>query len=328
MDELPAGPQPAEWARAIEALAAAERPLLICHVNPDGDALGSMLAVALGLARIGRSCQATFPGRFFLPALFDGMPGQELLVPASDCDQAPDLVVTFDAGNTERLGELAGRFGTASEVIVLDHHASNTFFGTVHLVDASAAATAVLAEELLRRMGIPLDREIAECLYVGLSTDTGSFKYGTTTPEVHRLAARLLETGIRPEVISRRLFDNRPFGAIGLFGEALGRARLDDRVAGGLVWTYATQADLARHGVPYDALESLIDVVRTAAEADVACVLKELESGQWAVSLRSKTATDVARVSVALGGGGHRYAAGFTGTGSAEEVLGQIVALL
>lgn len=323
------GPSESEWARALDALARAERPLLICHVNPDGDALGSMLAVALGLSRLGRPCQASFPGPFTLPPLFDGMPGRELLTPAPEVDPTPDLVVTFDAGNAERLGELAARFfPVADDVVVLDHHASNTFFGTVHLVDAGAAATAVLADELLRRLGVPLDAEIAECLYVGVATDTGSFKYKATTPAVHGLAARLLDTGIQPDVISRRLFDTRPFGALGLFGAALERARLDPTAPGGLVWTYATQDDLARHGQTYDALESLIDIVRTAGEADVACVLKELDTGEWAVSMRSKGDVDVARVAVALGGGGHRYAAGFTGTGTAESVFAQVRAQL
>jgi phosphoesterase RecJ-like protein len=287
-----------------------------------------MLAVALGLSRLGRPFQASFPGPFTLPAAFDGMPGRELLTAADQVHPMPDLVVTFDAGNVERLGELGDLSHTAADIVVLDHHASNTFFGTIHLVDASAAATAVLAEEFVRRLGVPLDAEIAECLYVGLTTDTGSFRHSTTTPAVHALASRLLETGIRPDVISGRLFDSRPFGALGLFGEALCRSCLEPGVPGGFVWTYATREDLGRHGQRYDVLESLIDVVRTTVEADVSCVFKELEDGAWAVSLRSRGDADVARIAIALGGGGHRYAAGFTHGGPLEDVLDRIRALL
>src|SRR5439155_24661165 len=124
----------------------------------------------------------------------------------------------------------------------LDHHASNTGFGAIHLVEPTAAATSVVAAGLLDRLGVALDEQIAECLYVALSTDTGSFKFDLTTPAVHELAARLLATGIRPADISRRLFDSRPFGAMKLYGDVLARAVLEPGVAGGggLVWSYAT----------------------------------------------------------------------------------------
>jgi phosphoesterase RecJ-like protein len=147
-----------------------------------------------------------------------------------------------------------------------------------------------------------------------------------TTPAVHHFAARLLATGIRPAEISRRIFDSRPFGAVRLYGEVLGRAQLEPAAAGGLglVWTYATLDDLARHDQRPYVLEALIDSVRCAEEADVACVVKQVADAEWAVSMRSKGGVDVARVAVALGGGGHRLAAGFTGRGSVEEVIGAI----
>jgi phosphoesterase RecJ-like protein len=305
--------------------------LLVCHVNPDGDALGSMLGVALGLRRLGvRNLQATFPGRFEVPEPFRALPGLELLVPADQATAEPDLVMCFDAASAGRLGELADRLTRAGVSIVLDHHASNTRFGGIHLVDPAAAATSVLAEALLRRLDAPLDPEIAECLYVALATDTGSFKFDMTTPAVHEMAARLLATGIKPGEISRRIFDTRPFGAVRLYGEVLGRAQLEPAAAGGrgLVWTYATLADLVRHDQRPYVLESLIDSIRCAAEADVSCVVKQVGEGEWAVSMRSKGAVDVSRVAVALGGGGHRLAAGFTGRGTATEVVAAIRGLL
>ncbi|MGC4878946.1 DHH family phosphoesterase [Micromonospora sp. DT43] len=322
-----AGPAEADWAAAealIRALPSTSRVLLICHVNPDGDALGSMLGFALGLRRFGlHRLQATFPGPPEVPDPFRGLPGLELLVPASAADPAPDLVICFDAASESRLGELAGRLSTAPAALVLDHHASNPGFGTVNLVDPRAAATSVVAERLLARLGVPLDRAIAECLYVALTTDTGSFRFEATTPAVHQLAARLLATGISPGDISRRVFDTRPFGAVRLFGEVLGRARLEPAAADGrgLVWTFATLDDLARHDQRPYVLEALIDSVRCTAEADVSCVLKQTALGEWAVSMRSKGAVNVSRVAVALGGGGHTFAAGFTGRGTAEQVI-------
>ncbi|MFY1701000.1 MULTISPECIES: DHH family phosphoesterase [Micromonospora] len=328
------GPTEADWAAAVAAvrqLPADGRVLLICHVNPDGDALGSMLGFGLGLRRLGvRRLQATFPGPPELPEPFHGLPGLDLLVPEAQAYPDPDLVICFDAASASRLGALADRLATAGTALVLDHHASNTRFGGIHLVEPTAAATSVVAEELLDRLGVPLDAGIAECLYVALSTDTGSFRFEATTPAVHQMAARLLATGLRPGEISRRIFDHRPFGAVRLFGEVLGRARLEPAAAAGLglVWTYATLDDLDRHEQRPYVLEALIDSVRCTAEADVACVVKQVTAGQWAVSMRSKGAVDVSRVAVALGGGGHRFAAGFTGLGSAEEVVGRIRELL
>ncbi|MFI6759518.1 bifunctional oligoribonuclease/PAP phosphatase NrnA [Micromonospora sp. NPDC050417] len=325
-----AAPSGADWAAAVAAVrsvAADGRVLLICHVNPDGDALGSMLGCALGLRRMGlRQLQATFPGPPGVAEPFSGLPGLDLLVPAADAWTDPDLVLCFDAASVSRIGDLADRLDRAGEVVVLDHHASNTRFGRIHLVDPFAAATSVVVEGLLDRLDVPLDREIAECLYVALTTDTGSFRFAMTTPAVHEMAARLLATGLRPEEISRRVFDTRPFGAVRLYGDVLGRAELEPEAAAGLglVWTYATLDDLARHGQPAYVLEALIDSVRCTAEADVSCVLKQVAESEWAVSMRSKGPVDVSRVAVALGGGGHRLAAGFTGRGSANDVVAAI----
>jgi bifunctional oligoribonuclease and PAP phosphatase NrnA len=327
-------PSDDDWDEAVAALRglpSGATVLLACHVNPDGDALGSMLGFGLGLRAIAGELglgriQASFPGTFELPEPFLPLPGRELLVPAAAADPDPDAVLAFDVASIERLVELADRLTGAPVSIVLDHHASNPGFGKINLIDPGAAATSVVAEQLLRRLGVPLDVAMAECLYVALATDTGSFKFGSTTAAVHELAARFIATGLDVDEISRRTFDTRPFGAVRLFGEAIGRATLEPAEAGGrgLVWTYATRADLERFGQRPAALEALIDSVRCVAEADVSCVIKQVREHEWAVSLRSKGATDVSAVAIALGGGGHKFAAGFTGRGSVEQVIALI----
>ncbi|HET8726467.1 MAG TPA: bifunctional oligoribonuclease/PAP phosphatase NrnA [Alphaproteobacteria bacterium] len=317
-------------AEAVRALSPDAKVLLVCHVNPDGDALGSMLGFGQGLRQLGvGQIQCSFPGPTSVPEPLH-MPGMELLVAEAHAWAEPDLLMTFDAASTGRLGELASRLDTAAASIVLDHHASNTGFGKLRLVDPSAAATALVAARLLEELGVVFDKEIAECLYVALVTDTGSFKFDLTTPEVHQLAARLVETGISVGEISRRIFDTRPFGAVKLFGEVLGRANLDRSAARGLglVTAVATLDDLKRHDQPPYVLEALIDSVRCTAEADVACLLKQVTSQEWAVSLRSKGGADVSEVAVALGGGGHRLAAGFTGRGTADEVISAVRMIL
>jgi len=232
-------------------------------------------------------------------------------------------MMTFDAASADRLAMLEANAARAEELIVLDHHASNTSFGTVNLIDQDAAATAVLAHELIGRLGVPVTRDIALGLYAGLVTDTGSFKYPTTSPRVHELAAQLLQTGIEPGAVAHELWDRSPFGFLGLLSTVLARVQLEPAGAAGhgLVWTTVTRGDRAAHGLPFEVAESVIDVVRRADEADVAVVLKEDDDGCWQVSARSKGRADVGRVCVALGGGGHALAAGFTAHGTAAQVM-------
>ncbi len=307
-------PDEASWDKAVAALTGSAVVALACHVSPDGDALGSMLGLAHALRRRGTRVLPSFAEPFEVPESLSGLPGIDLLVPPGQVPAAPALLVTFDTGSVDRLGGLADRVPRAGEVLVVDHHTSNTGFGTLHLVDVTAAATAVLVEELVRRLGVPLDADIAACLYAGLVTDTGSFRFAGTTPATHQLAARLLATGFRHDLLARELFDTHPFGWLPMVGAVLARARLEPAEVGGLglVWTETRTAELAAYGLGPDQAESLIDLVRTAREAEVAAVVKELPGGAWAVSMRSKGRVDVGAVCTALGGGGHRFAAGFT----------------
>jgi len=318
-------------ARAVTELPRDATVLLTCHVGPDGDALGSMLAFGLALRRLGfADVRASFPEPFDVPDAFSFLPGLDLLVAPAEAPPRPALAVSFDAASPTRLAGLTDALGRAPTWIVLDHHASNVGFGSVRILDPDAAATAVLAVGLIDRLGVDVDRDIATCLYVGLATDTGSFKFDATTPEVLRLASRLVEAGARPAEVARRVFDTRPFAAIRLLGDVLDRAELDPAAAGGrgLVSAYATRAELEHHGQSAQVLESFMDVIRTAAEADVACLLKPVAEGEWSVSLRSRGGTDVSAVAVALGGGGHRLAAGFTGAGDVADVLASVRAEL
>jgi bifunctional oligoribonuclease and PAP phosphatase NrnA len=238
---------------------------------------------------------------------------------------SPALFVSLDASSTGRLGDLAALLGSAGTSVVVDHHASNPGFGDVRLVDPAAAATVVLVAGLLDGLGVDWDTDLATCLYAGLAADTGSFRFGNTAPATHELAARLLRTGIDHAAISQRLFDTAPFGWLGLLSAVTGRAALEPGVGAGVVWTWSTAAEARAHGLAPDQLEALVDVVRATAEADVACVLKGQDDGSWVVSMRSRGATDVSRVAMALGGGGHRAAAGYSSRldldGTVEELF-------
>lgn len=325
---------PADWARAVKILDSADQVCLACHVRPDADALGSMVAIALALrARAARPQEiiASYgDSPFEIPAILQFLPGLEVLSPPARYPVRPQVMVTLDAGSIDRLGMLAPSAAAADELIVLDHHASNSGFGTVNLVDPAAAATAELGYELITRLGLPVTQDVALGLYAGLVTDTGSFKFSATSPAVHELAAQLLATGIDPGSVSRQLYDTAPFGYLGMLSAALGRAVLDQRACGGLglVWTTVTKADRARAGLPFDAAESVIDVVRRTKEAEVAVVAKEADDGTWQVSARSKELVDVGAACTALRGGGHARAAGFSSTGGPDEAVAALRALL
>ena len=320
------------WGEAVGLLLEHDEIALACHVNPDGDALGSMLAMGIALHGLGKRVVASWGSEpFEVPTAYAGLPGLDLLVPASEFPAAPALLVTFDTGSADRLGSLADRVDVAQHVLVVDHHVSNTRFGSVNLIDRDAAATAVVVVELLDLMSVELTAEIAAPVYTGLVTDTGSFKYAATTPSVHALAARLLETGIRHDVISRQIWDTTSFGYVELLGLVCARAVLEtDQVGGlGLVWTAIGVEDLDRYSLGLSDVEGVIDVVRSAREAEVAAVVKtDPEDGLLKVSTRSKGQIDVGAVCVSLGGGGHRFAAGFTSDVSLPDTMARLRAAL
>lgn len=319
------GPTEVEWQAALALLTGCDEVVLTCHVAPDGDALGSMLALATALRRRGASVVCSWgEDPLVVPEAYGFLPGLELLVPPGEVPAAPRLLVTLDSSSPDRLGLLADRIATAGQVLVVDHHSAGEVFGSARLVDPCAAATVVLVAELVDRLGVELDEEVAAPLYTGLVTDTGSFKHASTTPEVHELAARLVATGIRHDLISRAVWDTNPFGYLQVLGEACSAAVLEpDAVGGlGLVWATLTDELMRRSGVVLADVEGVIDVLRTAREAEVAVVLKQEPGGALRVSTRSKGAVDLGEVCGALGGGGHRFAAGYTSHEQPETTLG------
>jgi phosphoesterase RecJ-like protein len=308
--------------RAVAVLAEAERPALACHIHPDGDAHGSLLALHLLGRAHGKASVASWPEPFRVAPHYRFLPGLELATPPERFPAAPEVMVTFDLGSPVRLGELAAPALAATELIVLDHHADNQRFGTVNVVDTDAAATAVVVREIARRLGWELDRDVAINLYAGLVTDTGRFRYPNTTPEVFELAEELAAFDLPIPAIVRELFEKHRFSYLMLVSEVLGRAILDpDRR---FIAAWVTVEDLEAHGVDYDETEGLIDHVRQTAEADIACVLKEAPGEGLRVSLRSDGSTDVAAIAAVFGGGGHSFMAGFLTDLSIREVVARL----
>jgi len=311
---------------AANAVRGAGQIALACHVNPDGDALGSMLGLMHVLRAAGHDVVASFPTPFRVAPHYRDLPGLELLTPPADFPQEPDVMVTFDCGSLARLGDLEPAAKGARQLLVIDHHVSNQCYGSINLVEPSAAASGMVVQELIDELGLPLNRDAAVCLYAALICDTGRFQYETTTPEVFELARRLTEFDVPVPALSRTLFEEHRFAYLQLLGEALSNAELIRERR--FVWTAVTQEMLARHGVTIDEVEGLIDILRRAEEAEVTCVIKEEEGGTVRVSLRSLGAVDVRRVAEAHGGGGHRFAAGFTSDLDIPSVVARVTAAL
>jgi len=311
-----------ELARAALAVAEADQVALACHVNPDGDALGSLLGLFHVLRAGGRDVVGSFPHPFAVAPHYRELPGLELLTSPDEFPREPDVMVTFDCGSLGRLGDLEPAAKAARELVVLDHHVSNTRYGTINVIDPAAAASGVLVRRLVLELGLPLTNDAAVALYAALVCDTGRFQYETTTPSVFDLARELVTFDVPVSRLSRQLFEEHRFAYLKLLGEALAVAELDaDRR---FVWTSVTQDMLERHGVTLEEVEGLIDIVRRTTEAEVTCVLKEEADGSVRVSLRSLGDVDVRIIAADHGGGGHRFAAGFESTLDIPSVVANI----
>ena len=303
---------------AARILRAADEVTLVCHVNPDADAIGSMLGLAVHLAGQGKRVAAASPNKpDELPRWVSALPRTDLLVAPSELPDRPAVLVTLDAADRERLADLMPLLERAGTVICVDHHRTNDGFGTVNLVDPDAAATAEVVFRLIKAMDSEPDADAAACLYAGLVTDTGRFQYEAATPEVLRVAAELREQGFDHVALSQALYADGSVGFLRLLGVVL--ARVEHVEEADLIWTHLLRRDLDEAGVEIQETDDLIDIVRVAREADVAAVVKEQAAGGFKVSLRSRGGTDVAQVAGAFGGGGHRLAAGYTSNGSLDE---------
>jgi phosphoesterase RecJ-like protein len=312
-------------ASIAEAAAVVRRggPLaLACHVHPDGDALGSLLAMKHLCDANGVATVCSWPDPFVTGPHYGFLPGLADAVAPAAFPAAPDVMVTFDLGSFGRLGNLEGAARNAGTLVVLDHHPDNERFGTVNVVDTAAAATAVVVRRLAAALGWSLTRDTAVCLYAGLVTDTGRFRYPNTTARVFHFAEELAGWDIPIARIEWELFEKHRFDYLRLVGGALDRARLD--VDTGLVTAVCTLGDLDHFGVAFDETEGLIDIVRQAAEAEVSCVLREAPGEGVRVSLRSTGDLDVGRLARGFGGGGHWFMSGFQAQSPLEDVRAAI----
>lgn len=311
----------ASAAEIAEVLRTAPAVSIISHVRPDADTIGSALALGQALRARGADVAVSFPGPEELPGTLRQLPGADLIVADADLPTAP-VMVAVDAATIERLGGLGEVFAAAETTVCIDHHVSNSGFADLDLIDAESDCTAVLVLNVLDALGAELTPDIATCLFAGLVTDTGSFKWAR--PASFVVAGRLTAAGVDSAKWSRILLDSHPFGWFAMVSAVLATADLDRNACGGAGLVVAVVDADQMAGMDWEDGESVVDIVRTAREADVTAVFKESTPGHWNVSLRSKSVTDLVPIARGLGGGGHTRAAGYSDTGSAPDVIARL----
>ena len=317
--------------QVVAALAAADRVMVVSHENPDGDAIGSMSAAAIALRGMGKQVRTFIHADSTIPheLSFLDIDGLERTIdPAS---LAGWTVLAVDCGNERRIGpEFAEILAAAANVVDVDHHHDNSRYGNANLIDGAASSTAEILARVFDELGVELTPEIAEALYVGLVTDTGRFQYRTTSPTALRLGARLVEAGADVHKVFQLVFESVSFGKLQLLGAVIDHAELYD--GGRLVISHVTRDDLALVAGDEATTEGLIDELRAIEGIEVAGVIREqvpLEDGTITdnrVSLRSRGAVDVSVIARKSRGGGHKQAAGFSHSGSIDEIRAFIVA--
>ena len=286
-----------------------------------------MLGLAHHLVARGTRVICAFPGPpGSAPRWAKELPGLDLLVDPKDFPAEPDVMVTCDCAAFDRLGELGQASTAARELIWIDHHRSNDGLGTIRVVDPDASSTCELVAGLIDAIGGEMTDASAVCLYAGLITDTGRFQYEAATPATLRLAARLREHPFDHARISQMLYEDNRASYLDVLSIAMGRAQLDETAD--LVWTYVLWSDLERADVGPGDIDDLIDVLRTAREADAAALIKQQRDGRFKVSVRSRGAHDLSAVAAAFGGGGHRLAAGYTSDAGPAETVAKLRAAL
>jgi len=306
----PAGP---DFAAAVAELRAGERFLLTTHENPDGDALGSLLAMHAALVQLGKDALMFMaPGELPPSIEYRFLPLAEV-VEEAPADVAERTLVFLDCGNIDRMPvEFLHREG--AHVLNIDHHHDNTRFGAVNLIDDAASSTAQIVFDLLGELGAELTAEIALALYVGLATDTGRFMYENTDARAHRTAAALIEAGVVPAKVHALLYGQVPIAKAKLIARALDNLAL--AADGQIAAAYLSAADYATAGADGGLTEGIIDFVRAVEGARVAMLVRDRLDSEGTgrkVSLRARDeAVDVSAIARSLGGGGHRMAAGFT----------------
>jgi bifunctional oligoribonuclease and PAP phosphatase NrnA len=305
----------------VSHIRAGRRFLVSSHQRPDGDAIGSAVGFALALRELGKDAEVVLdaaPPHFLRP-----FPAVDAVRVATAVDTRADGAVIMECSSLDRTG-VSGF--DRSPVLNIDHHVGNTRYGVINWIDESAASCTEMVFTLVETLGIRLTPEIATHLYLGLLTDTGSFRFSHITPRSFEIAKRCVEAGADPQWIARTHYDSSTLGRVRIFGHVLNTMRLDP--SGQVALLTMTHDSAAAAGATYDDTEGIINFPLSVKDIRAVGFIKQAEDGEWRVSMRSKGDIDVGAIARAHGGGGHRNAAGCSARGTLADVQEQFLALL
>jgi phosphoesterase RecJ-like protein len=300
-------------ARIADEIGRRQRFVLSSHVRPDGDAIGSQLAMAFALEQLGK--QVRLVNRDAPPTPMKVFPGVTRIEVADRIDDPGDAVIVMECGELSRTG--VDGFERAF-VINIDHHPGNTAFGALNWFDIGAAACGEMVFDLVRELGVQLTPEIATHIYIAILTDTGSFHYSNISPRTFDICRQCVEAGIDPPWIAGAIYDSNSLGRLKLFGAVLSKMELD---ASGQVATVYVDQKLAKScGGTYEDTEGIVNLPLSVKEIEAVAFFKEAGLDDWRVSLRSKGEVDVNAIAKQFGGGGHKNASGCNARGAFEDV--------
>ena len=293
-----------------EKIKSAKNILITAHINPDGDALGSTIAMKEALKeKYGKDADTIFIGKF--PEIYDFIPHKNELIPAEkiNTDKIYDVAIALDVASKERLSIIEKVYNNAKYTINIDHHKTNNNYGDFSLVDGSASSTGEVLYELFEKLNIEITKDIAISLYVSILTDTGCFKYNNTTEKSMYICSKLLTKGVNPNEIALQIYGNKPKAMVMLSAYAVSNAKFTNN--GKVAYTTTLLKDLEKFNAESDHTEGIVEILKEISTVKIAILFKELQNGYTKVSFRSKD-YDVAAVSKKFDGGGHTNAAGCT----------------
>ncbi len=315
---------PDSYQRLRELVDTRERFLVISHMRPDGDAYGSTLGLALVLRALGKDVVAVNADG--LAPLFRFLPGSEMLLATPEkASEADRVVIAVDCADSRRLGAVFETWNRTPDVNI-DHHVSNPGYAAVNIVEATLPATAQVLYEIIEALGWPLTADMASNLYVGLMTDTGSFRYRQTTARSFAVATELVEAGADPVFLAQSCYQSYRPARLLLLREVLTSLHFAEQ--GRIGWFYITPETYARSGATPDETEGLLEYLQAVKAIEAAFVLEEMPDGLTRASLRSRGTVDVNRVCAAFGGGGHKLAAGLRTNRTIPELEPQLLELI
>lgn len=305
--------------QVIEEIKRGNSFLVASHVNPEGDAVGSSLALALGMKQLGKGVTVYLPDR--VPEIFRFLPSADMVV--SRLDGSYDATFVVDCGQMDRLGRGFNSIDEKGKIINIDHHPTNNGFGDINILEPKASAAGEIVFDLLKAIPVDITIDMATNLYTAILTDTGSFRYSSATPRAFQIAGELVAKGVDPWGIAQRVYESYPAKRFRLLGEVL--ETMEVTSGGKVASLIVTQEMLDKTGVDKELTDGFVNFARAVEGVEIAVLFRESGPGMYKVSFRSRGMCDVSRIAEVFGGGGHHDAAGCEIRGPLEEVKARVL---